>query len=309
MNKNKSILPIFLGMVLILGVLVLADPNYSNNPNKSPQNLNPGYNNSATDPSKGTIETQGIIEFLEIEGGCWVIKGDEGIVYQPINLDSAYQIAGIRVKFEGTLRDDLGSICNSGDLVEITKMSLNKNEFELRERIRLNQSEKTKIMSAEHRLKFNSTNSSVPENCTRSGSSLKCWLEDGTRVMTIYAGNSGNTIIQIKGINASTNVTLYKSDGKLYGEFKNETRKIILPDEAMDRAKEKIKYKLHNESINLTEDGKYEIQARKRVRFLYLFGVEEKIRTSVDAETGEVINTQSPWWEFLARDSSEKSDQ
>ena len=67
--------------------------------------------------------------------------------------------------------------------------------------------------------------SECPEECTCAGSTIKCEL-NGARQMTIVAGNSGNVIIQIKGINASTNVTLYKADGKLYGVFKGNQTKI-----------------------------------------------------------------------------------
>ncbi|MFH1301127.1 MAG: hypothetical protein ABIK07_08695, partial [Planctomycetota bacterium] len=48
-----------------------------------------------------------------------------------------------------------------------------------------------------------------PEKCTCTGSSTKCQLRNGTREMTISAGESGNMIIQVRGVNTSTKVALY----------------------------------------------------------------------------------------------------
>ena len=64
--------------------------------------------------------------------------------------------------------------------------------------------------------------------------------------MTVYAGNSGNVIVQVKNINMSTNVTLYKGEnGKIYGVFKdNETKEIELPDKVMEKLRERNQKRL-----------------------------------------------------------------
>lgn len=144
-----------------------------------------------------------------------------------------------------------------------------------------------------------------PEGCICSGSTIKCSFENGTRIMTVYAGNSGNVIVQVKNLNMSTNVTLYKEDGKVYGTFKNnKTKEIVLPDEVMDKLKERHqkRLQLYNESINLTEEGYYQIQTKKKARLFLIIPVKEHMRAQVDAETGEVIKIRNPWWGFLARD-------
>ena len=96
------------------------------------------------------------------------------------------------------------------------------------------------IMQEKNRIKNNYTNQTeCPENCSCFGAAVKCDFDNGTRVMTIYTGNSGNVIVQVKNINASTNVTLYKSDGKVYGVFSgNNTHEIILPDDIRNITKE-----------------------------------------------------------------------
>lgn len=175
---------------------------------------------------------------------------------------------------------------------------------------------KEKIIREKNRIKNNyANNSECPESCICSGSTLKCEFENGTRVMNVHAGNSGNTILQVKNINASTNVTLYKSDGKVYGVFKNnETHEIILPDQArerikeMEQIKEKRRINWTEENITLNEEGFYEIQAKKKSRLFWIFPVKEKFQSNVDAETGEVIHVRKAWWGFLARDIQEETN-
>jgi uncharacterized membrane protein YfhO len=139
---------------------------------------------------------------------------------------------------------------------------------------------------------------------------MKCDL-NGTRQMTVMAGKSGNTIVQVKGINMSTNVTLYKSEDKIYGMFKNsQTREIrILPDEIKEKIKERIKLRLENQIIELDENGIYQIQSKKKARLFFLFPVRERVKIEIDSETGELIKIRNPWWGFLARDSDEEIEE
>ena len=173
----------------------------------------------------------------------------------------------------------------------------------------LNKTQIHKAIQIRNRLRINQTE--CPENCTCTGSTIKCELEDGRREMTIRAGNSGNVIVQVKGINMSTNVTLYKSNGEFYGVFgNNQTRKIrVLPDHVQEKIRERIRARLENQSIELDEDGIYRIQGKKKARLFFLFPVREKIRAQIDAETGEIIKIRNPWWGFLARDSDEEGEE
>ncbi len=151
-----------------------------------------------------------------------------------------------------------------------------------------------------------------PEGCVCSGSNVKCSFENGTRIMTIYAGNSGNIIVQVKNINASTNVTLYKQDGKVYGTFKdNETKEIVLPDQVMEKLKEKKqkRLQLYNESIELDENGYYHVEMKKKARLFLLIPVREHVQAEVNAETGEAVKIRNPWWGFLAKDIKEDAEQ
>ena len=152
------------------------------------------------------------------------------------------------------------------------------------------------------------TGQNCTEGCKCTGVVMKCELEDGTREMTVYA-QSGNVIIQTKGVNASTTVTLYHFNKTVYEETKNGTvREIkIFPDELNEKLQEKLKVKMEKMNITLNEDGYYEIQANKKSRLFFLFPIREKIRATIDAENGNV-KIKNPWWGFLAKDVKENSE-
>lgn len=165
------------------------------------------------------------------------------------------------------------------------------------------------ITRERNRLKIHSNGSECPENCTCSGSATKCKLQNGTREMTIIAGKSGNIIFQVKEVNASTNVTLYKSeDGKVYGIFKNnETKRIRTPEQIQERIRERNKVNWEEHNISLDDDGYYRVQSKKKARLFYLFPVREQVKTQIDAETGEIIKIRNPWWGFLASDVDDET--
>ena len=165
----------------------------------------------------------------------------------------------------------------------------------------------------DERNELRTRNGTCPLNCTCTGSTIKCYLDDGTRIMTIYAGKSGNIIIQIDGENMTTNVTLYHHDGKIFGVFKNktgnDTREIFV---SPDKVKEKIKERLRtracenntNCTINLDDDGVYKVDMEKKARLFAIFPIKERVKIHVDSETGNVTIIK-PWWRFLAREINE----
>jgi len=149
---------------------------------------------------------------------------------------------------------------------------------------------------------------SCPYGCTCTGSTVKCLLASG-REMTIFAGKSGNVIIQVKGENITTNVTLYKSDGKLYGVFRNnETKEIkMFPDQVKERIRERLERQFENENISLDENGIYQYQAEKRARLFLIFPVRVLVRAEINAETGEIVKLkEGKWWAFLTKDESQQ---
>lgn len=182
------------------------------------------------------------------------------------------------------------------------------NDSEIQIRNRLTNAQIKNIIKARNRFRaYYENQSECPNRCTCVGSVTRCQFEDGTREMTITAGKSGNVIVQVKGVNASTNITLYKSKNKIYGVFKNnETKEVkVFPDEIRERIRERIKARLENQTIELDEDGVYQIQARKKARLFAIFPVRAVIKAEIDSETGEVLRVKRPWWNFLVKDEVE----
>ncbi|MEK6894917.1 MAG: hypothetical protein AABX48_00160 [Nanoarchaeota archaeon] len=160
------------------------------------------------------------------------------------------------------------------------------------------------IMNFENRLRIKLNNSDTcPTNCECEGSVTRCMI-NGTRQMTVIAGNSGNIIIITKDVNASTRVELYKSDnGTIIAKFKNnETKEIILPDEVKERIIAKLKAKAEMRNMTLDEDGTYYVMMKKKARLFWIIPVNENADGQVDAQTGQVIIVKGPWWGFLAKD-------
>ncbi len=148
-----------------------------------------------------------------------------------------------------------------------------------------------------------------PMKCTCTGSVTKCQLNNGTKEMTVTAGKSGNIIVQVKGENMSTNVTLYKSeDGKLYGIFKgNVTRRIrMLPDQVKERIRERTRARIENENITLNEDGNYTYEAKKKARLFFIFPVRVAVKAEINSETGQATDLKGKWWAFMAKDENEE---
>ncbi len=122
------------------------------------------------------------------------------------------------------------------------------------------------------------------------------------KAMAVIAGNSGNVILQVRGVNASTQVQLYKSNGSVYAILGNNTTTLIsyFPDDVQKLILQRTNASLNNTNITLDSSGQYKVQAEKQARFLGLFKVQEHVSWHVDAQTGNVSNENAPWWGFLA---------
>jgi hypothetical protein len=77
---------------------------------------------SPTSPSvpAGAIRVTGTVQFYDLEGGFWAVKGDDGIIYDPKDgLPAKFQVQNRRVTMVAKVRTDLGSIHMVGPIVEI----------------------------------------------------------------------------------------------------------------------------------------------------------------------------------------------
>lgn len=55
-------------------------------------------------------------------GFCWLIVSEEGIKYEPINLDEDFKTKGLRVKFTFMEKTDMASICMQGRIIELIRI-------------------------------------------------------------------------------------------------------------------------------------------------------------------------------------------
>jgi len=88
----------------------------------------------------------------------------------------------------------------------------------------------------------------------------------------------------------------------------------IMPDTASETALQRLSLKNCDEdcTIELKEVGQgenvraaYEIRTQRNSKFLGLFQTRMQVKAQVDAETGEIIRAQKPWWAFLASEKEE----
>jgi hypothetical protein len=74
-----------------------------------------------TDPSN--LVRTGTVRFMSFEGGFWAIAGDDNVTYDPFSpLGADFQREGLRVRFEGKVRNDVGSIHGAGTIVQIIQI-------------------------------------------------------------------------------------------------------------------------------------------------------------------------------------------
>ena len=85
----------------------------------------------------------------------------------------------------------------------------------------------------------------------------------------------------------------------------------VMPETASQRAIERLRLRVcspeNNCTIELREVGQgnqsqaaYEIRARKQAKLFGLIQTQMRVQAHVDAENGQVIRVQKPWWAFLA---------
>jgi hypothetical protein len=78
---------------------------------------------SPTAPSSDLLQVNGSMRFQSVEAGFWAVRGDDGVLYDPVGgVPGAFQREGMRVFLEAKRRDDLGGTHMVGPLVEIIRL-------------------------------------------------------------------------------------------------------------------------------------------------------------------------------------------
>jgi hypothetical protein len=61
----------------------------------------------------------GTVNYLDIEGGCWIIRTDEGKTLYPLNLPRSVRRNGLRVSFTSTPATGTVTSCMAGEPVRL----------------------------------------------------------------------------------------------------------------------------------------------------------------------------------------------
>ena len=69
-----------------------------------------------------SVSGTGTVNFFQLEGGFWAIRGDDNRVYDPINLAEEFQQENLAVRFSGKVRRDMMSVHMVGDIIQLTSI-------------------------------------------------------------------------------------------------------------------------------------------------------------------------------------------
>ena len=192
--------------------------------------------------------------------------------------------------------------------------SINNSEIgqEIREQIRENIQERQNIKEQIKELKKDlKENIQERREIKRQIKGEYISFEDDGKGLKIRSKNhSARTMLNLseqKDENNNTIITFKMKNG-------TEREIKIMPDTAAERALERLRLKVCNETNNCTiqlkevgkenkEKAKYEMQVQRHYKLLGLFRAKAENKAEVDVETGDVVVTKKPWWSFLAKES------
>jgi hypothetical protein len=73
-------------------------------------------------PGGQPVRISGVIRHMNVEGGVYVIRADDGVTWNPMNLPPEFRQDGLAVEAEGRRRDDMGGIHQVGPLLELDRI-------------------------------------------------------------------------------------------------------------------------------------------------------------------------------------------
>jgi len=162
-----------------------------------------------------------------------------------------------------------------------------------------------------------------------AGANVNANANSGSASETASANDEAYTnnraVIQISGIDLQARVKTkvnFSSDrdssGNLRAQLSNGRYASIriLPETASATAQARINASCerNNCTLELKEVGSknntklvYEVETKKDARFFGIFKTKATVKVQVDAETGEVIAINKPWWASIKEDTSVKA--
>jgi hypothetical protein len=76
----------------------------------------------AAEEGGADVRITGVVSHVELEGGFYAIRGDDGVTYDPTNLPPEFQKDGLKVEAEARRRDDMMGIHQVGPIVELVRI-------------------------------------------------------------------------------------------------------------------------------------------------------------------------------------------
>ena len=73
-----------------------------------------------TKANPGEVTLTGVVERVDLEGGCTVLRADTNKTYELMGGDPNILKHGSRVTVTGKIRSDLSTICQMGPVLEVT---------------------------------------------------------------------------------------------------------------------------------------------------------------------------------------------
>jgi hypothetical protein len=313
--KRELVIGVFIVSIIVLAGMIIAQNNDTNQSNETNQTNNQ-TNNTLTcqedHDCANNYECEDHACVLDHENNNKTNKTEDDNENETDHEDNETEIkvCCLRTITKGNESYQKYNFIEKEECLEFgnktNKQSEIVNDSSCKER-KMNKTEDKEDVKERQRLKFeNKTGIACPNDCICTGVVMKCVLEDGTRIMNVYA-SSGNLIIQIKDDNVTTNVTLYKDEnGTLYTNINGKEKKIkIYPDQIREKIKEKIKANLEDENFKINDKGNYDFEAKKNSRLFWIIPAKEKVNAEVDSENGTITKIHSSWWGFLARDKKD----
>jgi hypothetical protein len=74
---------------------------------------------TAPPPAEAILRLTGTVHHLDLEGGVYVIRTEDGTQYRPVELPEEFRVDGLAVEAEAKRRDDLMSVDMVGPAVEL----------------------------------------------------------------------------------------------------------------------------------------------------------------------------------------------
>jgi hypothetical protein len=124
--------------------------------------------------------------------------------------------------------------------------------------------------------------------------------------------------IQNQNVIANTELELVQEQNQIRAQLSNKkyTDIMVMPDVASEIAMERLRLRVCSEenncTIELKETGQgnetkamYEVKAEKKARLFGLIQMKMQVMAQVNAENGEVMKEERPWWAFLAIEEDE----